>query len=54
MHKVEDCGTTRVVDIKAIYAMLRTARDDTIRLELKFEAYLIEIAMLALLENHEK
>ncbi len=46
--------TERVAEIKAMYAMVRTARDDAIRLELKFEAYLLEIAMLALSENLKK
>lgn len=51
---VEDSGTNRIAEIKAICEMVRTARDDAIGLDLKFEAYLLDMAVLALSENLKK
>jgi len=47
-------ATRRLTKIKAITAMARTARDDAVELELKFEAYLLDMAVLALSENLKK
>ena len=51
---LEDSKTKRVAEIKAITAMAKTARDDTDGLGLKFEAYLLDMAVSALSENLKK
>lgn len=44
----EDCKTKRDAKIKATTAMAITARDDAVKLGLKFEAYLLDMAVSAL------
>ena len=41
-------------EISALLAMTRAARDDAARLGLKFEAYLLDMAALALFEQWQK
>mgnify|MGYP001815375258 CR=1 FL=1 len=41
-------------EIHAILAMTRTARQDALDLNLKFEAYLLEMACIALSEQVQK
>jgi len=50
----EDCKTKRDAKIKATTAMAITARDDAVKLGLKFEAYLLDMAVSALSENLNK
>ena len=41
-------------EIRAILAMTRTARQDALALDLKFEAYLLDMACIALSEQLQK
>ena len=47
----KDSKTKRDAEIKAITAMARTARDDALNHGLKFEAYLLDMAVHALSEH---
>lgn len=47
----KDCKTKRDAEIQATTAMVRTARDNAVGLGLKFEAYLLDMAVSALTEN---
>jgi len=44
----------RKSEIGAILAMTRTARQDALDLDLKFEAYLLDMACIALSEQMQK
>ncbi len=44
----------RTTDIKAISALAKTARDDALKIGLKFEAYLLDMAFIALSEQSQK
>jgi len=47
---VDQHAQNRLARIRAIAALTKTARDDALELDLKFEAYLLEMAALALSE----
>ena len=51
-HKTDP--VTRTSKIRIIEAMAKTARDDALELDLKFEAYLLDMAMIALSEQSQK
>ena len=45
---------SRASKIRAIVALTKSAREDTLRLDLKFEAYLLDMAVIALSEQSQK
>ena len=45
---------TREARVRALAIMTRAARDDALGLNLKFEAYLLDMAFIALSEHLEK
>jgi len=47
---VDDHAQNRLAQIRAIAALTKTARDDALELDLKFEAYLLDMAVVALSE----
>lgn len=48
---VEFCPDDRDARLRTIIAMARTARDDAVELDLEFEAYLLDMAVIALSET---
>ncbi len=55
-NQINDDGNElhRSAEIRAILAMSRTARDDAAKLGLKFEAYLLDMAVVALSEQLQR
>lgn len=54
-ERSDDNGNaSRAADLRGIVAMATIARDDALRLGLRFEAYLLDMAILSLSEHSEE
>ncbi len=49
-----DTDVSRASEIRAIARLAKSARADALRLGLKFEAYLLDMAVIALSEQSQK